>query len=86
MSELLERAFAALGPGPTYRELRLVAETLREADDEETTALLEDADAIDKVQDIAVEQGAGAFTALDLVCAFANPDYCPRMSGPLPQP
>ena len=88
MTELLRRAFLALGPGPTHRELRLVAETLRETADEETTAILVDAadaigddHAMDEVNEIAVEEGASAFVALDLVCCFVNPDFGPQKSG-----
>lgn len=70
--------------------MQLVAETLRETADEETTAILVDAadaigdrddHAMDEVNVIAVDEGAGAFVALDLVCYFVNPDFGPRKAG-----
>jgi hypothetical protein len=41
VSELLTRAFGALGANLSYRELALVAETVRTSDDEEAIGVLE---------------------------------------------
>jgi hypothetical protein len=68
VSELLARAFAALGEGPTRRELELVADALREADDEETWAALEDPDA---VAQIAYANNSHGLVALDLRVVLA---------------
>jgi hypothetical protein len=79
VSELLERAFVALGPGPKPRELSLVAETLRKSGDEEAIAALEAAadlgDAFEALVELAEASGVRPFTALDLVREFSNPGH-----------
>lgn len=80
MSELLSRAFAALGPGPTWRELELVASTLRESGDEEAIALLGagvDGDEFKGLTELAAASGSSGFVALDLATVFANPGESP---------
>lgn len=80
MSELLSRAFAALGPGPTWRELELVAETLRESGDEEAIELLRagvGGEAFAALVKLAEASGASGFVALDLATLFANPGESP---------
>ena len=73
MTELLERAFTALGGSPTEREVALVADTLRASSDEGTIAALEAAafgPAFDELAALACASGASAFVALDLVAGF----------------
>lgn len=80
MSELLARAFAALGAAPTWRELELVAETLRESGDEEAIELLRagvGGDEFEALTELAEASGASGFVALDLVTVFANPGETP---------
>lgn len=67
MTELLPRAFAALGQGPTARELELVADTLVAAGE---TAALEaaaaDHEAFVVLAELASSAGSSGFVALDL--------------------
>jgi hypothetical protein len=67
---LLGRAFAALGAGPTRRELALVADALRASGDEKALAALEvplgDTEAFDQLAALAREHGSSAFVVLDL--------------------
>ena len=75
MSELLARAFAALGPAPTDRELALVADAVRNSGDEEAIAALEadyDDPAWKELDAVAIESGASAFVALDLKTVFCT--------------
>ena len=74
MNELLARAFAALGPNPTDRELGLVADAVRNSGDEEAIAALEADDdaAWQKLVAIATENGANGYTALDFRVVFCS--------------
>jgi len=78
MSDLLKRAFGALGPAPSWREVELVAETLRISGDKATTRALEgalaDRKAFAALAELASAAGANGFTALDLTTEFQNPD------------
>ena len=69
-ADLLERAFAALGPGPTARELSLVAETLIGSGDEEALAEIvranTDEEAWKRLIALADANGSSGFVALDL--------------------
>jgi hypothetical protein len=81
VSALLFNAFRALGPGPSSREIALVAAALRESGEEEVGRLLDYAkhpDAWERCVAIADEAGAYAFVALDLAVAFHNPGYFAR--------
>jgi hypothetical protein len=77
MTELLSRAFAALGAGPTQRELELVAQALRDSEDDDTVAALEaaitDREAADTLTELALASGSSGFVALDLKTEFFNP-------------
>jgi hypothetical protein len=77
MTELIEKAFTALGPSPTWSERILVAEALRNSGDEETIEALECAGALgedlDPLADLAIACGSSAFVALDVVTEFNNP-------------
>ena len=64
MSELLEGAFRALGPGPTRRELELVADVLRESGDREALDML--AGDPEAVAQLADANGSHGLVALDL--------------------
>jgi hypothetical protein len=78
-SDLLAQAFAALGPGPTQRELELVAEALRDSGDEDAIAILEapGRDEFRALAELASASGSSAFVALDLATAIANPGAPP---------
>jgi hypothetical protein len=85
VSELLERAFGALGPAPTYRELVLAVATIRESDDEEAIgmleAALEDGLRASALDELALASGSSGFVALDLLTEFSNPGgSAPRRS------
>jgi hypothetical protein len=85
VNELLERAFVALGKAPTYRELALVAETIRESGDEDALAELDaaawDRDASAALGELALASGSSGFVALDLLVEVANPGgSAPRRS------
>lgn len=62
MSELLARAFSALGPAPTARELELVADALADSGDEDVVSVL----------GRAAEGDREAFKALSAVAAVAQ--------------
>lgn len=69
MTDLVRLAFAALGPGPSLRELALVREAL-EADPDACEVLREaqyGGDALHRLMETAREAGASALVALDLV-------------------
>ena len=74
--KLLSRAFAALGPGATAREIELVADTLRTAGDDHVLGMLETAAedwrAFEALCQIAEEAGASGFVALDLATAVSG--------------
>ncbi|MGZ5324936.1 MAG: hypothetical protein ACXWG2_12790 [Solirubrobacterales bacterium] len=77
MSELLERAFAALGTAPSWRELELVTQTLRAAGDEE--ALTADREQVfAALAELARAAGSSGFVALDLATEVANPGGAQR--------
>jgi hypothetical protein len=65
MSELLERAFAPLGAGPTQREVELVAEALRDSEDDDAFAALEasitNQEASDALTELALASGSSGF-------------------------
>jgi hypothetical protein len=85
MSELLARAFAALGPGPTERDLALVAESLRSSGDEDALAILEagiGCAEFEALAELASVSGSSPFVALDLATAFANPGEAPVSEAP----
>jgi hypothetical protein len=77
VTELAVAAFEALGPGPTRRELALVARTLRDSNDEETLALFSEPEAYGdgyrRLVELAEKAGASGFVALDLYVEVANP-------------
>lgn len=80
MSELLAQAFGALGTGPTWRELELVAETLRGSGDEDAIGMLEagiGGEEFEALTELAAASGSSGFVALDLVTAIANPGKPP---------
>jgi hypothetical protein len=85
VSELLARAFGALGDSPSYRELALVAEAVRESDDEEALevleAALEDGLRDSALDELALASGSSGFVALDLLTEFFTPGgSAPRRS------
>jgi hypothetical protein len=77
VSTLLERAFKALGPAPSQREVELVAQALRDSEDEEALAALEAAwgnrEASDALTELALASGSSGFVALDLGVEVFNP-------------
>jgi hypothetical protein len=77
VSELVLAAFQALGPGPSWREVALVAASLRESNDRKVEGLLSP-EGRDRCCEIADEAGANRFVALDLAVAFHNPGYFAR--------
>lgn len=86
-SDLLARAFDALGAGPTDRELELVAETLRRSGDEEAIAVLEaelGSDGFRALAELASASGSSGFVALDLVTAYDNPGDAANRADPMP--
>jgi hypothetical protein len=76
VTELASAAFGALGPGPTLRELDLVARVLRSSGDEATLELFDEpenyGEGYRRLCDIAERVGASSFVALDLYCEVAN--------------
>jgi hypothetical protein len=77
VSELLGKAFLALGPGPTNAELGLVADALAEAGDEQAIAVLDaasygDRKGLDALYTLASANGSSAFVALDLTVVWAS--------------
>ena len=76
MSELLTKAFRALGADANAREIELVADTLRTAGDEHVLGMLEKAAedwrAFEALCQIAEEAGASGFVALDLATAVSG--------------
>lgn len=76
MTELASAAFGALGPGPTCRELRLVARVRRSSGDEATLALFDEPEnyggGYRRLCEIAERVGASSFVSLDLYCELAN--------------
>ena len=71
MSDLIGKAFAALGEAPTSRELELVAAAL---DDEADTFWLaaNDRAAFAALAEVALEHGSSGFVALDLVMTITT--------------
>jgi hypothetical protein len=68
VSDLLPRAFAALGMGPTDRELALVADTLADAGaGPELEAAAADRGVFEALVEVASAAGSSGFVALDLV-------------------
>ena len=81
---LLARAFAALGQGPSWREIGLVAESLRA--DEDAVAVLEAGTGGDEFRalcELASASGSSGFVALDLVTEFAYPGASVRRGEPV---
>jgi hypothetical protein len=72
MSELLARAFGALGPGPSWRELELVGDAVRQSGDEDALAAL-NLDEFDALSATAVAAGSNGYVALELVTEVADP-------------
>jgi hypothetical protein len=77
VSEVLGRAFLALGRGPTNAELALVAETLARSGDEQAIAVLDaasygDREAFDALDALATANGSSAFVALDLAVVWGS--------------
>lgn len=69
MSDLLPRAFTALGMGPTRREIALVAQTLRDSGDEAVLVIERAAcrrEEFRALVELAEAAGSSAFVALDL--------------------
>ena len=67
MSELVPRAFGALGPAPTYRELELVAGVLVRAGEAAAfDAAAADYEAFARLAELASASGSSGFVALDL--------------------
>jgi hypothetical protein len=87
VTDLVRLAFRALGDGPTWRELELVADAIRESGDEPALALFEGWGTFDALVAVAEEAGAGGLVALDLLTEVSNPGWCegrgcwPRLSG-----
>ena len=80
MSELLLRAFQALGSSPTRREIALVAKALRESGDEETLTMFPEErgfDGLGAVTAMAERADAGAFVGLDLCTEVIWPGWSP---------
>ena len=90
MSELLALALTALGPAAGKREVRLIAQALRDSGDAETLAVFGlpvdpevdpnpvfDHEACARVQEIAVEVSAGPFVGLDLYTWTVHPTWNP---------
>lgn len=78
MSALRLHAFRALGPGPTRREIALVATALRDSGDEDVGPLLDytsNPAGWDRCVAMSDEAGAYGFVALDLALAFHNPAH-----------
>jgi hypothetical protein len=88
VSELLELAIRALGPAASKPEIKMVAGALRSSGDAEALAVFGlpadgttdpdpafDHEACRRVQEIAVEVGAGALTGLDLYAWTVNPTW-----------
>jgi hypothetical protein len=76
MTALLFNALRALGPGPTRREIALVATALGESGDQDVGPLLDYANNPEgwgRCVAMADEAGAHGFVALDLAHAFHNP-------------
>ena len=71
MSDLIGKAFAALGEAPTSRELELVATAL---DDEADAFWLaaNDRAAFAALAEVALEHGSSGFVALDLVTTITT--------------
>lgn len=86
MSALLLNAFGALGPGPTRREVALVATALRESGEADEVGRLlnyeENPGDWDRCCEIVDEAGASGFVALDLAVALHNPGYFARYLDP----
>ena len=78
MTDLVRLAFRALGDGPTWRELELVADAIRESGDEQALALVEGWDTFDALVAVAEEAGAGGLVALDLLTEVSNPGWRER--------
>jgi hypothetical protein len=85
VNELLARAFAALGPNPTDRELALVADAVRSSGDAAATAALEAPLDDDELDAVATASGASGFTALDLKTVFCAGAEAPTRQEP-PEP
>lgn len=67
-TELLPRAFAALGMAPTERELALVGDALIDADAIGPLKLAEaDREAFAALAQLALASGSSSFVALDLI-------------------
>jgi hypothetical protein len=78
VSDLVLMAFRALGDGPTWRELELVADAIRESGDAQALALFEGWDTFDALVAVAEEAGAGGLVALDLLTDVLNPGWRER--------
>jgi hypothetical protein len=87
VSELLERAFQALGPGPSQREVVLVAQAIHDSEDQDAISALEatldDDEAWHALVNLAQASGSSGFVALDLKAEFFNPGADPIPQGEL---
>jgi hypothetical protein len=78
VSALLFNAFRALGPGPTRREVALVAQALRESGDADVGPLLDydnEPKLYKRCEEMAEQAGSYEIVALDLALAFHNPAH-----------
>jgi hypothetical protein len=71
VSELIGKAFEALGAGPTSRELDLVAAALEDEHDAFWLAA-NDRAAFAALAEVAAENGSSGFVALDLVTVITT--------------
>jgi hypothetical protein len=77
VSALLFNAFRALGPGPTRREVAMVAKALRESGDEEVGPMLDyehEPELYKACEEMAEQASSYGIVALDLALAFHNPE------------
>lgn len=75
--QLLGRAFAAVGPAPSWAHLESVVAALKRSGDPAAAALLSRAaegqpDAMDEVRMIAVANGSSQMDALDVIAEWAS--------------
>jgi hypothetical protein len=78
VSSLLFNAFRALGPGPTRREVALVAQALRESGEADVGPLLNyenEPELYKRCEEMPLEAGSYEIVALDLALAFHNPAH-----------
>ena len=78
MTDLVRLAFRALGDGPTWRELELVADAIRESGDEQALALFAGWDTFDALVAVAEQAGTGGLVARDLPTEASKPGWRKR--------